>query len=285
MTTKKTVTFSLAALMGGLFPAMVAEAADTHDYSTYYTLNADYSAHGVLPPAAQWTPPSGKESAAMTDGEYYLVPSGLRLIARGDKTKHYDDPWPGEELAIQGTLLNYVTNNRKYSPTMPHLALLPGGRLEFYSAYSTIKAKDNTLEIRGTAENPTLFDYTYSSVSDNVGYYALLEVAIVGDADSAVQFNYTGGTGEALGFQRAFRTTKGFADFLGNLKDPLKDEFLLPVYIGALLAEGKVTVDVLPTHDKWFGVTYKEDRDAVAAALKDLSDKGVYKRPLFSDFA
>ena len=218
MMTKKTLTFGAAVLMAVLSLVMVAEAADTHDYSTYYTLNADYSAYGALPPASKWTPPSGKESAAMTDGEYYLVPSGLRLIARGDKTKHYDDPWPGEELAIQGTLLNYVTNNRKYSPTMPHLALLPGGRLEFYSAYSTIKAKDNTLEIRGTAENPTLFDYTYSSVADNVGYYALLEVAIVGDADSAVQFNYTGGEGEALGFQRAFRTTKGFADFLGTLK-------------------------------------------------------------------
>ena len=77
----------------------------------------------------------------------------------------------------------------------------------------------------------------------------------------------------------------GFVDFLGSLKDPLKDEFLLPVYIGALLAEGRVTVDVLPTGDKWFGVTYKEDRDAVAAALKALADQGVYRRPLFSDFA
>ena len=226
-TAKKIVTFGAAALMGVLSPAMVAEAADTHDYSTYYTLTSTlvassgeyyFNGYGVLPPAANWIPPSGKESADMTDGEYYLVPSGTLLIARGDKTKHYDDPWPGEELAIQGTFRNHVTNSRNYSPTMPHLALLPGGTVKLHSALSTIKTKDNTLEVRGTVENPSRFDYTYESVSDNVGYYALLEVAIVGDADSAVQFNYTGGTGEALGFQRAFRTTKGFADFLGTLK-------------------------------------------------------------------
>ncbi len=77
----------------------------------------------------------------------------------------------------------------------------------------------------------------------------------------------------------------GFVDFLKDLKDPLKDEYLLPVYIGALLAQGKVTVDVLPTGDKWFGVTYKEDKGAVADALKALADSGVYARPLFSDFA
>ena len=77
---------------------------------------------------------------------------------------------------------------------------------------------------------------------------------------------------------------RGFVDFLSDLKDPLKDEYLLPVYIGQLLSQGKVTVDVLPTGDKWFGVTYKEDKDAVAAALKGLADQGVYARPLFSDF-
>ena len=77
---------------------------------------------------------------------------------------------------------------------------------------------------------------------------------------------------------------EGFPRFLEQMQDPLKDEFLLPVYIGALLAEGKVTVDVLPTHDKWFGVTYKEDRDSVAASLAALADAGEYTRPVFADF-
>ena len=147
------VGMKVCALMGVLSPAMVAEAADTHDYSTYYTLTSTlvassgeyyFNGYGVLPPAANWIPPSGKESADMKDGEYYLVPSGTLLIARGDKATHFDNPWPGEELAIQGTFRNHVTNSRNYSPTMPHLALLPGGTVRFHSAYSTIKTKDDT---------------------------------------------------------------------------------------------------------------------------------------------
>ena len=77
---------------------------------------------------------------------------------------------------------------------------------------------------------------------------------------------------------------KAFSAFLSGMADPKKDEFLLPVYIGGLLNEKKVTVEVLPTADKWFGVTYKEDRDAVAASLAALADAGVYTRPVFADF-
>ena len=40
---------------------------------------------------------------------------------------------------------------------------------------------------------------------------------------------------------------------------------------------------MLPTADKWFGVTYREDRDAVAESLAALADRGLYTRPLFRD--
>ncbi len=76
---------------------------------------------------------------------------------------------------------------------------------------------------------------------------------------------------------------KAFSAFLSGMTDPLKDEFLLPVYIGGLLKEGRVSVEVLPTADKWFGVTYQEDRDAVAESLAALADAGLYTRPLFAD--
>ena len=76
---------------------------------------------------------------------------------------------------------------------------------------------------------------------------------------------------------------KAFSSFLSGMTDPKKDEFLLPIYIGGLLRENRVSVEVLPTADKWFGVTYKEDRDAVAESLAALADEGVYTRPLFGD--
>ena len=76
---------------------------------------------------------------------------------------------------------------------------------------------------------------------------------------------------------------KAFKDFLGNLSNPLKDEFLLPVYIGDLLKAGKAQIRVLPTTDKWFGVTYKEDAQSVRDSLTALTESGKYAESLFSD--
>ena len=70
---------------------------------------------------------------------------------------------------------------------------------------------------------------------------------------------------------------KGFSEFLSQLnEEDLKSEYLLPTIIGALLKQGKVQVKVLESKDKWFGVTYKEDKEGVVAAIRDLIDKGEY---------
>ena len=75
---------------------------------------------------------------------------------------------------------------------------------------------------------------------------------------------------------------KGFDVFLENL-DPenLKGEYLLPTIIGDLLKEGKMRVEVRKSHDEWFGVTYKEDKPDVVAAIQKLIKDGVYPEKLF----
>lgn len=65
--------------------------------------------------------------------------------------------------------------------------------------------------------------------------------------------------------------------------NPLKAEYLLPTLIGGLLRDGKYTVKVLETNDKWFGVTYKEDKAAVVESFRKLIAEGVYKEDLYSD--
>ena len=65
--------------------------------------------------------------------------------------------------------------------------------------------------------------------------------------------------------------------------DVLKGEYLLPIYIDELLQKGEVTGKVLETQDKWFGVTYKEDKDSVVESFKKLIEEGVYKEKLFDD--
>ena len=67
------------------------------------------------------------------------------------------------------------------------------------------------------------------------------------------------------------------------VNNPLKAEYLLPTLIGSLLRENKCTVKVLETHDKWFGVTYKEDKPEVVKSFKKLIEEGVYSTDLYSD--
>jgi len=79
----------------------------------------------------------------------------------------------------------------------------------------------------------------------------------------------------------------GFRAFFDEMNkdavDPMKGEYLLPNHIDQLLKAGKCRVKVLPTDDKWFGVTYKEDKEAVVQSFKRLIAEGVYKEELYSD--
>lgn len=70
----------------------------------------------------------------------------------------------------------------------------------------------------------------------------------------------------------------GFPEFLDNTvkTNPLKGEYYLPSVVTRLIDAGKATVKVLHCADKWYGVTYKEDKPKVVAALKKLHDTGVY---------
>ncbi len=74
---------------------------------------------------------------------------------------------------------------------------------------------------------------------------------------------------------------KGFPEFLSSLKEgDLKSEYLLPKIIDKLVEQGRAKVKVLETPDKWFGVTYKEDKQAVVDSLRSLIAQGVYPERL-----
>lgn len=75
---------------------------------------------------------------------------------------------------------------------------------------------------------------------------------------------------------------KEFPVFLNNLKEgDIKTEFLLPKIIDKLIQSQRAKVQVLETQDKWFGVTYKEDKEQVSAAIKKLISDGIYPSKLY----
>lgn len=106
------------------------------------------------------------------------------------------------------------------------------------------------------------------------------------DINSYVSMNFWGFPAK-VGQDPAFLDVleKHFITFFKEdvVNNPLKAEYLLPTLIGSLLRENKCTVKVLETHDKWFGVTYKEDKPEVVKSFKKLIEEGVYSTDLYSD--
>ena len=100
------------------------------------------------------------------------------------------------------------------------------------------------------------------------------------DVNSLVSMNMWGLTPDFLttlgdGFQEFFEK-----EVPGN---PLKAEFLIPIFIGEQLEQGKMSVKVLKTNDTWYGMTYHEDVAAVKDSFKKMLENGVYKADLFCD--
>lgn len=96
--------------------------------------------------------------------------------------------------------------------------------------------------------------------------------------DTTVSMNLWGFTPSMI---EALRS--GFVSFLRDEmpKNPNKSEYFLPFVVNDLLADGTADARVLTSPDKWFGVTYKEDKPVVVAAIKSLTDNGVYSSPLW----
>lgn len=63
--------------------------------------------------------------------------------------------------------------------------------------------------------------------------------------------------------------------------NPLKCEFFLPTVVGELLAEKKAEVEVLKSTDRWYGVTYHEDKETVMKAIEGLKAEGLYPDQLW----
>lgn len=92
------------------------------------------------------------------------------------------------------------------------------------------------------------------------------------DGGTPVSMNVWGFTKGMLQYMEA-----GFVEFLQDpSRDPLKGEYYLPLAVDNAIQDGKARVTVLSSADKWYGVTYAEDKDSVSAALKHLHDRGKY---------
>lgn len=98
------------------------------------------------------------------------------------------------------------------------------------------------------------------------------------DPDTLVSMNMWGFTQSMMEEIR-----RGFPGFLekGLSENPMKCEYYLPSVVSGLLAEDRASVTVLESEDKWYGVTYKEDKPVVVEAIQSLKDAGIYPQDLW----
>lgn len=93
--------------------------------------------------------------------------------------------------------------------------------------------------------------------------------------DTVVSMNMWGLMPEVLPLLEA-----DFTDFLANMQDPLKDEHYLPTFIDKMIHRGQISVTVLRSPARWHGVTYREDTEALRAAIAAMYADGTYPEVL-----
>lgn len=126
--------------------------------------------------------------------------------------------------------------------------------------------KENLLNITETHEVMRNADGTYTS-----------KEGIALSDDTLVSMNMWGVTPEYINILQ-----DRFIEFLSRIKPgDLKAEYLLPTIMDDLLQSGQITIKVLSSSERWFGVTYIEDKEGVIQAFKQLVDDGIYSENLW----
>lgn len=96
------------------------------------------------------------------------------------------------------------------------------------------------------------------------------------DENTVVSMNFWGFTPKCFEFGE-----KLFEEFLEANKENLKAEFYIPSVVNEILKSGIARVEVLQSNAKWFGVTYREDKEIVQKAIGELKKQNVYPRNLW----
>ncbi|MBN2565401.1 MAG: nucleotidyltransferase [Candidatus Eisenbacteria bacterium] len=126
--------------------------------------------------------------------------------------------------------------------------------------------------LRGIVERETIRAFT-----DGIKYEAAGGSWVPLPDDAVVSMNI-------WGFGHAFfdHLDAAFRTFLENRIDEPGAECYLPAVVDDLVAEGSARVRVLPTDERWFGITYREDRPTVQRAILGLIGRGVYPERLWA---
>jgi NDP-sugar pyrophosphorylase family protein len=188
---------------------------------------------------------------AVINADDFYGPSAFRAVC--DSLKNLREP----EGVLEGCLVGYLLGN-----TLSEHGHVSRGVCEV--------APDGTLrEIRERVRIQR-FENIIRHTEDGQTWIELR-------ADSVVSMNLWGFTPALFDGLET-----GFLSFLERRGSDLKAEYFLPERVGQLTAEGRARVKVLRTEERWFGITYREDKTVVERAVRELVERGVYPSSLWS---
>ena len=110
-----------------------------------------------------------------------------------------------------------------------------------------------------------------------IAYKDEKEQQVVLPGDTIVSMNFWGFTPSLFGFLNT-----GFETFIRKNAENLKAEFFIPSVVNDLIKSKQATVRILHCEEKWFGMTYREDRETVVKSIRELVQQGVYPENLWA---
>lgn len=246
------------------------------DYSVYDAAKAGFNKAVIIIKKAiekDFREVAGKKIEKMMDVEYAF--QELDKIPQGIKTNpDREKPW-GTGHAI------LCAKDKIDNPFMVINADDYYGQTVFKSMHDFLVEEENEMCMAGYKLGNTLSDngtVTRGVCTTENGYLKeVIETMDIGkdtklSLDSVVSMNMWGLRPEIFNI-----LDTEFVKFMEKRGGELKSEFLLPEVIDGMIKSGKTRVRVIPTDEVWHGITYKEDSDAVKAAIKRLTESGIYE--------
>ena len=106
---------------------------------------------------------------------------------------------------------------------------------------------------------------------EGIAYRDENDIPVFIPENTIVSMNFWGFTPSFFGYLKT-----GFFEFMGKNAGNPKAEFYIPSVVNDLIGSGKCTLKVLESREKWFGITYREDRELVVAKIRELVDRSIY---------
>lgn len=257
------VVFIIKQDIENLFRKKISKNIEKHIDTQYVFQRLDDLPEG-------WCVPEGRSKPW---GTAHAVMSCRRVVDTPFAVINADDFYGRKTFQVMNDYLEKIKDNNSYNYCMVGF-VLENTLTEHGTVARGICKVDNNGYLKNVQEITKIKKFGKTAkYTENGENWEILP------SESTVSLNTWGFT---PGFFKELE--QGFVKFLSSNKNNLsKVEYFLPEVVGNLIEENRARVKVLPSKEKWYGVTYKDDKPLVVNAVNDLVKQGIYPEKLWGN--